>query len=90
MRRKQQNSGFSLIELIIALAVLAFLMLAVSSFMGSSVMQSKKARADVKMQTQSQEVYNLITDSIMQREVPSKKPWEYRPKPESISAANPR
>ena len=66
MRRKQQNSGFSLIELIIALAVLAFLMLAVSSFMGSSVMQSKKARADVKMQTQSQEVYNLLTDSIMQ------------------------
>ena len=66
MRRKQQNSGFSLIELIIALAVLAFLMLAVSSFMGSSVMQSKKERADVKMQTQSQEVYNLITDSIMQ------------------------
>lgn len=66
MRRKQQNSGFSLIELIIALAVLAFLMLAVSSFMGSSVMQSKKARADVKMQTQSQEAYNLLTDSIMQ------------------------
>ncbi len=67
MRKKiKQNSGFSLIELIIAIAVLAFLMLAVSSFMGSSVMSSKKAKVDVRMQTQAQETYSLITDSIMQ------------------------
>lgn len=65
-RKEQRNSGFSLIELIIALAVLAFLMLAVSSFMGSSVSQTKKEQADVKVQTQAQEVYSLITDSIMQ------------------------
>lgn len=65
-KMKRDNRGFSLIELIIALAVLAFLMLAVSSFMGSSVMNSKKTRVDVKMQTQAQETYSLITDSIMQ------------------------
>lgn len=65
-RKIKQNSGFSLIELVIAMAVLAFLMLAVSSFMGSSVMSSKKAKTDVRMQTQAQETYSLITDSIMQ------------------------
>lgn len=63
---KQNNNGFSLIELIIALAVMAFLMLSVSSFMGSSVSQTKKERADVRMQTQAQETYGLITDAIMQ------------------------
>lgn len=65
-KKRQQNSGFSLIELIIALAVLAFLMLAVSSFMGASVSHTKKEQADVKIQTQAQETYSLITDSIMQ------------------------
>lgn len=62
----KQNSGFSLIELIIAMAVLSFLMLAVSSFMGSSVMQNRKAKADIKMQSSAQETYGLITDTIMQ------------------------
>ncbi len=62
----KQNSGFSLIELIIAMAVLSFLMLAVSSFMGSSVMQNRKAKVDIKMQASAQETYGLITDTIMQ------------------------
>lgn len=62
----KKNSGFSLIELVIAMAVLSFLMLAVSSFMGSSVMQNKKVKVDVKMQTQSQETYGLVSDAIMQ------------------------
>lgn len=65
-KMKQNNNGFSLVELIIALAVLAFLMLAISSFMGSSVMQNKKVNSDVKIQSQAQETYSLITDSIMQ------------------------
>ena len=59
----KQNSGFSLIELIIAMAVLSFLMLAVSSFMGSSVMQNRKAKVDIKMQASAQETYGLITDT---------------------------
>ena len=65
-QRLKQNSGFSLIELIIAIAVLSFLMLAVSSFMGSSVIQTRKAKVEVRLQTQAQETYSLITDSIMQ------------------------
>lgn len=66
MNKKNKNSGFSLIELVIAIAVLSFLMLAVSSFMGSSVMHTKKTKVEVRMQAQAQETYSLITDSIMQ------------------------
>lgn len=65
-RNTKQNSGFSLIELVIAMAVLAFLMLAVTSFMSSSVMSNKKAKVDVRLQSQAQETYSLLTDSIMQ------------------------
>ncbi len=67
MKKKlNSNSGFTLIELIIAIAVLAFLMTAVSSMMGSSVMTNRKAQADLEVQTSAQETYNRITDAIMQ------------------------
>ncbi|MGN0367823.1 MAG: type II secretion system protein J [Wujia sp.] len=60
------NEGFSLIELIIAIAVLAFLMTAVGAFMSTTVRQNKKVKVDVKMQTQAQDTYDLITDAFMQ------------------------
>ncbi|MGN0389314.1 MAG: prepilin-type N-terminal cleavage/methylation domain-containing protein [Wujia sp.] len=66
MKKKNNNSGFSLIELIIAIAVLSFLMLAVSSFMGSSVMHTKKAKIEVRMQAHAQETYSMLSDTIMQ------------------------
>ena len=67
MKQKlKENNGFTLIELVIALAVLAFLMTAVSSFMGSSVINYKKTKADVEVHTSAQETYDQMTDSIMQ------------------------
>ncbi|MBR4514949.1 MAG: prepilin-type N-terminal cleavage/methylation domain-containing protein [Lachnospiraceae bacterium] len=66
MKERKQNKGFTLVELIIALAVLAFLMTAVSSFMGSSVLNNRKAKADIKVTTDSQLVYNQIQDCFMQ------------------------
>lgn len=65
-KNRQSNKGFSLVELIIALAVLAFLMTAVSAFMGSSVLRNRQAKADLKVSTSAQLVYNEITDCIMQ------------------------
>lgn len=64
--KKKSNSGFTLIELIIAMAVLAFLMTAISSLMGSSIMSFKKTKADIRVQTSAQETYNQLADSIMQ------------------------
>lgn len=63
---KSKNDGFTLIELIIAIAVLAFLMTAISSMMGSSVFANKKAQADMTIQSDAQDTYNKITDTIMQ------------------------
>ncbi len=63
---KKNNSGFTLIELIIAMAVLAFLMTAIGSLMGSSIASHKKQKAEIRVHTAAQETYNQITDSIMQ------------------------
>ena len=63
---KKNNSGFTLIELIIAMAVLAFLMTAIASLMGSSVASHRKQKAEIRVHTSAQETYNQITDSIMQ------------------------
>ncbi len=63
---KKNNSGFTLIELIIAMAVLAFLMTAIGSLMGSSIASHKKQKAEIRVHTSAQETYNQITDSIMQ------------------------
>lgn len=62
----KSNSGFTLIELIIAMAILAFLMTAVCAFMGSSVANYKKSKADITVHNSAQETYDQITDSIMQ------------------------
>lgn len=63
---KNNNSGFTLVELIIAMAVLAFLMTAVSTFMGSSVVTHRKQKAEIQVHTSAQETYNQISDSVMQ------------------------
>lgn len=62
----KSNRGFTLVELIIAMAILAFLMTAVSSLMGSSIFSFKKTKSDIKVQTSAQDTYNKISDSIMQ------------------------
>ena len=62
----KSNSGFTLIELIIAIAILAFLMTAVGSMMSSSVLTNRKAQADITVQDAAQLTYNKISDAIMQ------------------------
>ncbi len=62
----KSNSGFTLIELILAIAVLAFLMTAVGSFMSSGVLSFKKAKADMIVHNSAQDTYNQLMDSIMQ------------------------
>lgn len=61
----KSNSGFTLIELVIAMAILAFLMTAICSFMGTGVMNFKKTKADIEVHTSAQDVYDQIADSIM-------------------------
>lgn len=63
--KMKSNSGFTLIELVIAMAILAFLMTAVSSFMGTGVVSFKKSKADISVHNTAQDVYDQLSDSIM-------------------------
>lgn len=48
------------------MAVLAFLMTAIGSLMGSSVASQRKQKAEIQVHTSAQETYNQISDTIMQ------------------------
>lgn len=65
-KKTKSNSGFTLIELIIAMAMLAFVMTAVSAFMGSGVVGYKKSKADINVHNSAQETYNQLVDTTMQ------------------------
>ncbi len=62
---KENNSGFSLIELIIAIAILAFLMTAVASLMSSSMISYRKTKAEITVHNNAQDTYNVLSDAIM-------------------------
>lgn len=66
VKKNKQNSGFTLIELIIAMAILAFLMTAVGAMMSSSVLSNRKAQADITVQDAAQLTYNKISDAVLQ------------------------
>lgn len=64
--KKNNNQGFSLVELLIAIAILAILMVGVASFMSRTTHIYTRTRNDIELQKTGQEVYNLISDKIMQ------------------------
>jgi prepilin-type N-terminal cleavage/methylation domain-containing protein len=63
---KRLNKGFTLVELIIAIAMLAFLMTAVCSFMSSGIIGYKNAKADIRVHNSAQETYDKLSDAIME------------------------
>ena len=67
MKREQTNNrGVTLVELVVALAVLAMLMVAVIMLMSNNTVIYRKTKADISVQTAAQETYNSLQDSIMQ------------------------
>ncbi len=65
-KKIKSNNGFTLIELVIALAMLAFIMTAVSALMGSSVLSFRKSKANISIQNSAQSTYDKLSDVIMQ------------------------
>lgn len=66
IKKIKSNNGFTLIELVIALAMLAFIMTAVSALMGSSVLNFRKDKANISIQNSAQSTYDKLSDIIMQ------------------------
>jgi prepilin-type N-terminal cleavage/methylation domain len=66
MKIKNINKGMSLIELVVALAILTLIMTAVISMMSNNTIIFRKTKNDIKVQTQADESYSRISDIIMQ------------------------
>ncbi len=66
VKQKLNNKGFSFVELVIAVAILAVIMVSISSFMASTTAVYTRTTKDNEVQIEAQNVYNTITNSIMQ------------------------
>ena len=64
--KKEKNKGFTLVELMVAIAVLALLIIAVVGFMSHESVILRKEEADISVQNSAQETYNDIADIIIQ------------------------
>lgn len=60
------NKGFTLIELIVALAIMSLLMIAVIGLMSMNSTTGKKVKADTVVQNNAQELYDDMESCIMQ------------------------
>ncbi len=63
---KNDNKGFTLVELIVALAVMSLLMIAVVGLMIMNTATNKRLKADSAVQSEAGELYESINDSVSQ------------------------
>ncbi len=85
----RKNSGFTLVELVIVMAIMGILGLAVTGFIGTSTKQYKYATKDVDLQYEAQLTMNQIGDLI----IDAQKGVKYEPAtvvaPVEVASANP-
>lgn len=65
-RLKKHNRGFSLIELLIAIAILSIIMIMVVQFMSTTSGAYQRNKKNLNIQTDSMQIMEQITDTIMQ------------------------
>ena len=66
MKNLQRNKGFTLVELIVSIAILAFIIIAVGGIMFANNIIYRKEKADLTVQSNAQDIYNKINEDIMQ------------------------
>lgn len=64
--KKTNNQGFSLVELILAIAILSIIMVSLASFMGTTTRTYTRTKNDIEIQEKGQQVYDSISDKLMQ------------------------
>lgn len=65
MNQNNKNKGFSLVELLVAIAILSIVMLMVTQFMGSTSAAHRKTQNNLKVQNEANEVMTNIFDTLM-------------------------
>lgn len=66
VKKLQHNRGFTLVELVVSIAIMAIIMVAVSGIMFSNNVIFRKTKSDIYVQNNAQDVYNKLNDDIMQ------------------------
>lgn len=66
MNKQMNNKGFSLIELLIAIAILSIIMVLISGFISSTLNSEARAKKDMQVQSEAQRIYYQMADMIMQ------------------------
>lgn len=66
MKRMQRNKGFTLVELLISMALLSIIMLIVVQFMSTTTAAQKRTKYNLKAQTAANELMNNISDTMAQ------------------------
>lgn len=64
MNQIKNNKGLSLIEVIVAVAIISILFLGVSSFMQSSTAYYGRTKKETKLQNESQMVFRNVSDAL--------------------------
>lgn len=64
MNKRRHNEGFSLVELLVSIAILSIIMLMIVQFMSTSTAADKKTKYNLKAQTTSDEVLYNITENL--------------------------
>lgn len=65
-KTKKCNQGFSLIELLIAMAILSIIMVMIVQFMSTSSAAYRKTKKNLNIQTESMQVVEQMSDTLMQ------------------------
>ncbi|MCR5225663.1 MAG: prepilin-type N-terminal cleavage/methylation domain-containing protein [Eubacterium sp.] len=60
------NKGFTLVELVVAFAILALIATGIVGIMSSNSVLFRKTKKDINISTSAQESYNKITEDLMQ------------------------
>ena len=64
-KSKRNNKGFSIVELLVSIAILSIIMLLVVQFMSTTSGAYQKNKKNLNLQTDSMQIMNQITDTIM-------------------------
>lgn len=66
LKIRQTNKGYTLVELIVSIAILAFIGIAIGGLMSSNTVIFRKSKADLDIQNISQDAFNRVTNDVMQ------------------------